>query len=173
MNRRTSNSGLVTRFSHSTKITYSGKLQDAKSKMGRSVITDPPLCMICGIRVIARSTNSVAAARKNAPNQSIDVRSPLGIGLTTKMARIVANPPMTPKMANTDLHPRMSRSGPPPTTPRVGAPVIANWNQPTAFALCSTPKACINKAIPLGMSNAPLVPNRTLTAMNVPMFQTQ
>ena len=69
--------------------------------------------------------------------------------------------------------PNTFSSGPPMTTPIVGAPVMANWNQPTARARSAGPNACMSSAMPEGISSPPHSPNTTLTAMKVPMSGTQ
>ena len=173
VNSRTSNSGEGTRRSHTTKLQYRPKLTPIMAIVGISVITEDPDREMPGMRVIASRTSNVALAKSNAPCQSMETLGPLGMGFTTTRARMVANTPITPNTRKIDLHPRRSSKGPPVTTPIVGAPVIANWNQPTALARCSTPKACMSNAMPLGIKRAPLMPNSTRTAMKVPMFHTQ
>ena len=98
---------------------------------------------------------------------------PRGIGFTMTDASVVPTNPTRPNIRKIPRQPNTLSKGPPTTTPIVGAPVMANWNQPTARARSAWPNACISNAMPDGMSKPPHRPKMTRTAMKLPMLHTQ
>ena len=80
------------------------------------------------------STASVMAASVAAPAQSSCTAGWWGVSRTIRQPANSASAVTVPNRKNMGRQLNASMSGPPMTRPIVGAPVMANWNQPMAVA---------------------------------------